>query len=143
MHATIQGVDMKRREFLAGAAVAAAGLIRPMTARAAQQARQAVLDRISIMSLNFQNILKVPDTNPSPDRTLELFDFPQMLADTYGMHKIEFQHYHLRVARGRVPQGVARPHREGEVTRDADQPRVQRPEHLGVRACATACSRST
>ena len=87
---------MKRREFLTGAAaVAAAGFIRPTTARAAQQARQAVLDRISIMSLNFQNILKVPDTNPSPERTLELFDYPQMIADTYGVHKIELQHYHL------------------------------------------------
>ncbi len=87
---------MKRREFLAGAAaVAAAGFVRPATAGPAQQAKQAALDRISIMSLNFQNMLKVPDTSPSPDRTLELFDYPQMIADTYGVHKIELQHYHL------------------------------------------------
>ena len=66
---------MKRREFLVGAAaVATAGFARPTTAGAvARQSKQAALDRISIMSLNFQNILKVPDTNPSPERTLELF----------------------------------------------------------------------
>lgn len=87
---------MKRREFLLGAgAVAAAGFVRPVTARAAQMSKQAALDRISIMSLNFQSILKVPDTNPSPERTLELVDYPQMIADTYGVHKVEFQHYHL------------------------------------------------
>jgi len=87
---------MKRREFLASAAaVAAAGFVSPLSARAARQAKQAVLDRISIMSLNFQNMLKVPDTTPGPERTLELFDYPQMIADTYGVHKIELQHYHL------------------------------------------------
>jgi len=90
---------MKRREFLVGAAAgaaAAAGFARP--ARAAdvgQASRQAALDRISIMSLNFQSILKVPDVPSSPERTLEFFDFPTMVADTYGVHKIEFQHYHL------------------------------------------------
>ena len=87
---------MKRREFLlSAAAVAATGLARPLTARAAQISKQAALDRVSIMTLNFQNLLKVPDTNPSPERTLELFDLPQMVADTYGVHKIEYQHYHL------------------------------------------------
>ncbi len=88
---------MKRREFLVGAAaIAAAGFVQPVTGRAAQaQARQAVLDRISIMTLNFQGMLKVPDVAPGPARTLELFDLPQMLADTYGVHKVEFQHYHL------------------------------------------------
>jgi hypothetical protein len=87
---------MERREFLMGAAaVAAAGFVRPLSARAARQAKQAVLDRISIMSLNFDKILKVPDTAPGPDRTLDLFDYPEMIADTYGVHKVEFQHYHL------------------------------------------------
>jgi hypothetical protein len=37
----------------------------------------------------------VPDTQDSPNRTLELFDIGEMLADTYGVHKVEFQHYHL------------------------------------------------
>ncbi len=88
---------MRRREFLQGAAaVAAAGFARPATAGSiARQSKQAALDRISIMSLNFDRILKVPDTSPSPERTLELFDYPAMIADTYGVHKVEFQHYHL------------------------------------------------
>jgi hypothetical protein len=87
---------MKRRDFLIGAAaVAAAGFARPVSGRAAQIGRQAALDRISMMTLNFQSILKVPDVEPGPNRTLELFDLPTMVADTYGVHKIEYQHYHI------------------------------------------------
>ena len=89
---------MERREFLvtaAAGAAAIAGLSARARAQAAQRASQATLDRIAIMTLNFQQILKVPDTQPSPERTLELFDLPAMLADTYGVHKIEFQHYHI------------------------------------------------
>jgi hypothetical protein len=87
---------MERREFLIGAAaMAAAGFGRTAGLPAAQQAKQAVLDRISIMSLNFQAILKVPDTPTEPNRTLELFELPKMIADTYGVHRVEFQHYHL------------------------------------------------
>src|SRR5262245_57279596 len=86
---------MQRREFLISAAVAAGLANTPVTARAMRQANQAKLDRIAIMTLNFQSILKVPDTQPSPERTLELFDVGKMIADTYGVHKVEFQHYHL------------------------------------------------
>ena len=60
-----------------------------------KKVRQSTLDRIAIMTLNFQSILKVPDTQDSPNRTLELSDIGEMLADTYGVHKVEFQHYHL------------------------------------------------
>jgi hypothetical protein len=77
------------------AAATAAGFVRPVAGLATQVGRQPPLDRVSIMSLNFQNILRVPDTDPSPERNLALFDLPEMLADTYGVHKIEFQHYHL------------------------------------------------
>jgi hypothetical protein len=90
---------MKRREFLMTAA-AAAGVasIRTGWAQGASQAnqvKQSTLDRIAIMTLNFQRILKVPDVPESPERTLELFDIGEMLADRYGVHKVEFQHYHL------------------------------------------------
>jgi hypothetical protein len=86
---------MERRQFLFSAAVAA-GLARtPVTARAMRLAAQAKTDRIAIMTLNFQQILLVPDTAPGPNRTLELFDVGQMIADTYGVHRVEFQHYHL------------------------------------------------
>ena len=87
---------MNRREFLTtAAAVAAAAGTRTGWAQAPAKARQSTLDRIAIMTLNFQSILKVPDTQPNPERTLELADIGQMLADTYGVHKIEFQHYHF------------------------------------------------
>jgi len=94
---------MNRREFFSTAAGVAA-LASTRFGWAAQavdpkvdwkKVRQSTLDRIAIMTLNFQSILKVPDTQDSPNRTLELFDIGEMLADTYGVHKVEFQHYHL------------------------------------------------
>jgi hypothetical protein len=89
---------MKRREFLMTAA-AAAGVasFRTGWAQGAGQAKvkQSTLDRMAIMTLNFQRILKVPDVQDSPERTLELFDIGEMLADRYSVHKVEFQHYHL------------------------------------------------
>jgi hypothetical protein len=88
---------MKRREFLLSAAAAAgAAATGPMVrAQAPKGAKQSTLDRIAIMTLNFQAMLKVPDTAPGPNRTLELFDVGEMIADKYGVHKVEFQHYHL------------------------------------------------
>ena len=68
------------------------------------------------MTLNFQRILKVPDVQDSPERTLELFDIGEMLADRYGVHKVEFQHYHiastepsyLKELRGRLAKSKSR-----------------------------------
>ena len=86
---------MKRREFLAAAAVLA-GTPR-LSAQPATpiRAKASTLDRIAIMTLNFQRLLKLPDLRQEPERTLELFDVPEMLADKYSVHKIEFQHYHI------------------------------------------------
>jgi hypothetical protein len=91
---------MERREFLVSTAAAVAGIAASrsawgQTAPQWSKTKQSTLDRISIMTLNFQRILKVPDVQDSPDRTLELFDMAQMVADTYGVHKVEFQHYHI------------------------------------------------
>jgi hypothetical protein len=94
---------MNRREFFSTAAgVAALASTRYGWAAQAvdprvdwKKVRQSTRDRIAIMTLNFQSILKVPDTQESPARTLELADIGEMLADTYGVHKVEFQHYHL------------------------------------------------
>ena len=95
---------MNRREFFSTTAAGMAGLATARAGWAAQavdpkvdwkKIRQSTLDRIAIMTLNFQSILKVPDTQDSPNRTLELFDIGEMLADTYGVHKVEFQHYHF------------------------------------------------
>jgi hypothetical protein len=86
---------MERREFLiSAAAVAAAATSRSVWAQA-PKVKQSTLDRIAIMTLNFQSILKVPDVEDSPNRTLELFDVAQMIADKYGVHRVEFQHYHI------------------------------------------------
>jgi hypothetical protein len=87
---------MRRRDFLIASA-AAVGLAGTRTTRAqgVKQAKASTLDRIAIMTLNFQRLLKLPDLPEGPERTLELFDLPEMLADRYGVHKIEFQHYHI------------------------------------------------
>jgi hypothetical protein len=82
---------MKRREFLLTAAAAAAGT---RTTRARAQ-RSPKLDRVAIMTLNFHALLKLPDQPASPERTLDVFDLPVMFADTYGVHNLEWQHYHL------------------------------------------------
>jgi len=89
---------MRRREFLATAAAAMTTAGSPTLWAQAQtpaKAKQSTLDRIAIMTLNFQRILKVPDVQDSPERTLELFDVGEMIADKYGVHKVEFQHYHI------------------------------------------------
>jgi hypothetical protein len=87
---------MRRREFLmTAAAVAGAARTRTGWAQGANRSKPAALDRIAIMTLNFQRMLKLPDLPDGPERTLELFDLPQMLADRYGVHKVEFQHYHI------------------------------------------------
>jgi hypothetical protein len=84
-------MGMKRREFLYTAAAAALGA----RAAGAQTPNQAKLARVAIMTLNFHALLKLPDQPSSPDRTLDVFDLPQMYADTYGVHHLEWQHYHL------------------------------------------------
>ena len=89
---------MRRREFLASAAAAMTAAGSPTLWAQAQtpaKAKQSTLDRIAIMTLNFQRILKVPDVQDSPERTLDLFDIGEMIADKYGVHKVEFQHYHI------------------------------------------------
>ena len=89
---------MRRREFLASAAAAMTAAGSPTLWAQTQtpaKAKQSTLDRIAIMTLNFQRILKVPDVQDSPERTLDLFDIGEMIADKYGVHKVEFQHYHI------------------------------------------------
>src|SRR3989442_9099087 len=93
-HTLIKERAMKRREFLISAvAIGAVASARRGWAQGAKQAKQSTLDRIAIMTLNFQRMLKLPDLPEGSERTLELFDVPQMIADRYGVHKVEFQHY--------------------------------------------------
>ena len=56
----------------------------------------ARLARVSLMTLNFRNLLKFPWTQtPNENQTLDLLDLPKMYRDVYGVSHIEFQHDHL------------------------------------------------
>src|SRR5262245_66455971 len=107
---------MERREFLVTVAAGAAALtgVRPLFAQgrgnppdwSADPGKPAVADpaklaRISMMTLNFSPLLKLPPSPPNPNaqpaapnpnapppppRTLEIFDIAQMPADAYGPH---------------------------------------------------------
>jgi len=67
----------------------------------------AKLARVSIMTLNFSNMLKFPWTqNPNENQVLSVFDLPQMYQDVYGVSHIEFQHGHL-VNGGQTPPDAA------------------------------------
>src|SRR4051794_17215553 len=47
------------------------------------------------MTLSFDKILKSARYPDDPSRTLDILDVPQMLADRYGVHHVELQHYHF------------------------------------------------
>jgi hypothetical protein len=67
----------------------------------------AKIARVSIMSLNFSNMLKFPWTQaPTENQTLDVFDLPQMYQDVYGVNHIEFQHGHL-VSGSQIPPDAA------------------------------------
>jgi hypothetical protein len=90
---------MERREFLmSAAAVAGLATVRGVRGQAPAGADKAKLARIAMMTLNFTNLLKTPFQPDSPERTLDLFDLPDMYADMYGVHNIELQHYHMASA---------------------------------------------
>lgn len=109
---------MRRRDFLARAAVGAAGVV-ALKAQGAQTPAPAgreggapapqgqgggrgrgpapvapeKLARVSLMSLNFNAYLKNPNNpNPTPEQTLTPFDLPRMYVEMYGVHNIEYQH---------------------------------------------------
>jgi hypothetical protein len=82
---------MKRRDFLIGGAVAASYAGRAL----ADTPDRAKLDRIAVMTLSFSGILKSAAHPNDPARTLDILNVPQMLADKYGIHHVEFQHTHF------------------------------------------------
>ena len=99
-----------RRDFLIGAAA----VLGESQARAQQQPQRdgSKLDRIGVMTLSFNSVLKSARYPDDPKRTLDILDAPQMLATRYGVHHVEFQHSHfmstepsyLREVRGRLQQ---------------------------------------
>jgi hypothetical protein len=101
---------MKRRDFLVGALAGGAGVAgfaqnaiaqaapdraAPLDKGAPAAVSAAKLARISIMTYNFTSRLKLEGQEQNPDRILDLFDIPQMFADTYGVHNVELQHSHF------------------------------------------------
>ena len=101
---------MKRRDFLIGAGAGApviAGFTgsaiahgapdqaAPLDKGAPAAVTAAKLARISIMTYNFTSRLKLEGQAQNPDRILDLFDIPQLFADTYGVHNVELQHSHF------------------------------------------------
>ena len=81
---------MKRREFLIGSAMAASA------GRAwADAPDKAKLDRIAVMTLAFNSLLKSPAHPDDPKRTLDILDTPDMIATRYGVHHVEVQHSHF------------------------------------------------
>lgn len=84
---------MNRREFLATAA--ASSVVLPC--RAQDAARQAKLDRISIMSAGFSRL--IPETwdrtQPATPKQMDIMDVPEFLADHLGLHHFEIQNIHF------------------------------------------------
>jgi sugar phosphate isomerase/epimerase len=77
---------MKRRELLIGSAAAlAAG-----TAWG-KRAGRGKLDRIGIMTLCFDSVLKSASRPADPKRTVDVTAFADMIAQRYGIHRVEFQ----------------------------------------------------
>jgi hypothetical protein len=77
---------MKRRQFLVGSAAA----LVPGGAWGKHPDR-AKLDRIAIMSLCFDPILKSASRPSDPKRTVDIMGFADMVAERYGIHRVEFQ----------------------------------------------------
>ncbi len=87
---------MKRREFLAGTAVAAGSFVilgKGITAWSeVDAARRAKLERIAILSLCFNPVLKRAEHPDDANRTLDILDLPAMVVARYGVRRVEFQH---------------------------------------------------
>ncbi len=80
---------MRRRDLLVGSLFGGASRIW------GQRTDQAKRDRIAIMSLCFNRVLKTPSNSSDPNRTLDILDFPAMIAERYGVRHVELQHSHF------------------------------------------------
>jgi hypothetical protein len=81
---------MKRREFLVGAATLCGG-------RLGAQDRAQKLKRVGCMSGCFDGLVtEVRDwSKPAAAGKLDIMDFPEMLADRFGIHNVEVQQIHF------------------------------------------------
>ena len=81
---------MHRRQFLITSALTLGSAARPLGWR--MQPAQPKTDRLAIMVYSFARVLKLAGRQSSPERTLEVFDVPEMFADRYKVHNVEMQH---------------------------------------------------
>src|SRR6202046_284369 len=81
---------VNRREFLIGAAAVSAA-----TAWG-QSTDRVKLDRIAVMSYSFDSVVRWGPHADEPGRTIDILDFPAMIAERYGVHHVEIQHTHFR-----------------------------------------------
>ena len=82
---------MKRREFLIAAAVTVGAADRPW-GQGSKGTTGSRADRVAIMVYSFARVLKLPGRPSAPERTLEIFDVPEMFADRFKVHNVEMQH---------------------------------------------------
>lgn len=82
---------VNRRQFIISSAATVSA-----AAAWGQPTDQAKLDRIAVMSYCFDSIVKYGAHADDPGRTIDILDFPAMIAQRYGVHHVEIQHAHLR-----------------------------------------------
>jgi xylose isomerase-like TIM barrel protein len=92
---------MRRREFIAGglaggAALAFARRVRAQAPTGSGASEQEKLARLSVMTYCFDSLVKGIGKPDDPNRTLDILDAPQMIADHYGIHHVEMQHTHFQ-----------------------------------------------
>jgi uncharacterized membrane protein YagU involved in acid resistance len=50
------------------------------------------LDHIAVMSYSFDSVVKWGAHAADPRRTIDILDFPAIIAQRYGVHHVEIQH---------------------------------------------------
>lgn len=93
--ATLINGPVKRREFLLSPALAVAG-----GNAWGQSANDTKMKRIAVMSLCFNSVLKTGNMMPGaraddPNRTVDILDLADIVAERFGIHNVELQHTHL------------------------------------------------
>ncbi len=83
---------INRREFLIGSAVLAGAAARSW----GHTADRGKMNRVAVMSYSFDLIMKSGRDADAPQRTLDILDFPDEMAQRYGIHNLEIQQEHLR-----------------------------------------------
>ena len=82
---------VNRREFLIGSAA----VVSAATALG-QASYRAKLNRVAVMSYSFDSVIKWGVHADAPGRTIDILDFPAIIAQRYGVHHVEIQHTHFR-----------------------------------------------